>query len=47
MVTLTTLNKRIKKKDLASFTRQLYKNRQKDRREKNDKSKFRSKQRKV
>lgn len=34
MVTLTTLNKKIRKKDLESFTRTLFKNRQKDRREK-------------
>ena len=32
MATYTILNKRIREKDLPDFTRQLYKNRQKDRR---------------
>ena len=34
MTTYTILNKRIREKDLPNFTRQLFKNRQKDRREK-------------
>ena len=39
MATYTILNRRIKEKDLPNFTRQLYKNRQKDRRIKMEKEK--------
>ena len=39
MTTYTILNKRIREKDLPNFTRQLFKNRQKDRRIKMEKEK--------